>query len=144
MTHVCPNCQSEIHLVQSSPTVILLCKGCGTFFDASLQPVGDLKAGLDMDRISSSFPRPAPKQQETQIVEQAEPIEQSEPKVEQPAKRTENMLSLISSGGDGAYGSTFGCPKCGNGMKSMESPVTGNTLYTCAKCGYTGTIYVKK
>ncbi|MBI2084890.1 MAG: hypothetical protein HYT71_00010 [Candidatus Aenigmarchaeota archaeon] len=136
MPQLCPNCQNSIHLVQSSPTVILLCKGCGTFFDASLQPAGDLKAGLDMDRISSS-PGPAPSRQEAP----ATPLEQE---AEQPAKRTESMLSLLSSGGGGAYGSTFGCPKCGNGMKSMESPVTGNTLYTCAKCGYTGTNYVKK
>ncbi len=138
MAQSCPNCQDNIHLVQSSPTVILLCKGCGTFFDASLQPAGDLKAGLDMDRISST-PRTAPRQREA--VATSAPFEQ---RAEQPVKRTESMLSLLSSGGGGAYGSAFGCPKCGSGMKSMESPVTGNTLYTCAKCGYTGTVYVKK
>ena len=138
MTHICPNCQNSIHLVQSSPTVILLCKECGTFFDASLQPAGDLKAGLDMGRISSSS---GPAHRREEVVVTSTPLEQ---KVEQPVKRTESMLSLLSSGGGGAYGSAFGCPKCDSGMKSMESPVTGNMLYTCAKCGYTGTVYVKK
>ena len=136
----CPNCQSSIHLVQSTPTVILLCKSCGTFFDASLQAVGDLKTGLDMERVPSK-----PKSLENPpAVQQVLSDEQTdlEPKVEQPAKRTESMLPVLSGGV--IPSSEYGCPKCGSGMKSMASPVTGNILYTCSRCGYTGTIYVKK
>ncbi len=137
----CPNCQNNVHLVQSSPTVILLCKGCGTFFDSSLQSVGDLKAGLDMDRISSS---PAPRRAEPRQVAEEQPAQEipEEQKSEQPVKRTENIASVLSGGG--FTSSEFGCPKCSSSMKSMASPVTGNILYTCAKCGYTGTVYVKK
>ncbi|MBI4167745.1 MAG: hypothetical protein HY515_02195 [Candidatus Aenigmarchaeota archaeon] len=137
MPEQCPNCQNNIYLVQSSPTVILLCKGCGTFFNAALQAVGDLKMGLDMSRVDSSSAAAKP-----QILEQ-EPVKeiQEEQKTEQPVKRTENMASFLSGSG---FSSEFGCPKCGSGMKSMASPVTGNILYTCAKCGYTGTVYVKK
>ncbi|MBI4177616.1 MAG: hypothetical protein HY516_04610 [Candidatus Aenigmarchaeota archaeon] len=141
----CPNCQNSVHLVQSTPTVILLCKGCGTFFDASLQVVGDLKAGLDMDRISNSpktVERPRQEQPaEPQISEQEPATDIEEQKPEQPVRRTESMASFLSGSG---FSSGYGCPKCGSGMKPMESPVTGNILYTCAKCGYTGTVYVKR
>ncbi|MBI3412906.1 MAG: hypothetical protein HY051_02385 [Candidatus Aenigmarchaeota archaeon] len=142
MPQQCPNCSANVHLVQSTPTVILLCKGCGTFFDASLQPIGDLKTGLDMGRVPSR-PKPMERPEEMQAaanLEEPSMEAKEEQKNERPVKRTENMASLLSGGG---FSSEYGCPKCSNSMKSMASPVTGNTLYTCAKCGYTGTVYVK-
>ncbi|MBI1971752.1 MAG: hypothetical protein HYS53_00470 [Candidatus Aenigmarchaeota archaeon] len=131
-------------MVQSTPTVILLCKGCGTFFDASLQPVGDLKTGLDMNRLPTK-PRPLERQKEAQAaagVEQPVTEINKEQETGQPVKRTESIASVLSGGGFASP--EYGCPKCGSGMKSMASPVTGNILYTCARCGYTGTVYVKK
>ncbi len=138
LTQQCPNCSNSIHLVQSSPVVILLCKGCGTFFDASLQVVGDLKAGLDTDRVSSPA-KPAPGEETVEVVEDRYEEIQASP---QPSKRTESMLSVLSGGA--VSSSEFGCPKCGSGMKTMASPVTGTILYTCARCGHTGTNYVRK
>ncbi len=137
MTQQCPNCSTKVELVQSSPVVILLCKGCGTFFDASFNAVGDLKNGLDMGKVPSK-----PQQTRDDDVVVIDETEESPKDVELPAKRTESMLSVLSGGNISS--SEFGCPKCGSGMKSMASPVTGNTLYTCPRCGHTGTNYVKK
>ncbi|MFH0890097.1 MAG: hypothetical protein V1836_03060 [Candidatus Aenigmatarchaeota archaeon] len=136
MTQQCPNCSTKVELVQSTPVVILLCKGCGTFFDASFKVVGDLKTGLDMDKVPS---KPLQNRDDEVVIEE---LDEAPKEVEQPAKRTESMLSVLSGGIISS--SEFGCPKCGSSMKSMASPVTGNTLYTCAKCGHTGTNYVKK
>ena len=135
MSVQCPNCSNSAELVQSTPTVILLCKGCGSFFDSSMKPAGDLKTGLDAGVI--------PSKSNTDIVESTPIVESEPPQAEQPQKRTESMLSILS-GNRSDIISNYGCPKCDGSMKELTSPITGNILYTCNKCGHTGTNYVKK
>ncbi len=91
-----------------------------------------------MGRVGSASNQ-APVEETVVVYDEPEKIKTAP---EQPQKRTESMLSVLSGGV--IPSSEFGCPKCGSGMKTMESPVTGNTLYTCARCGHTGTNYVKK
>lgn len=139
----CPQCSTPIELVQSTPAVILLCKGCGQFYNAQLEPIGDLKSGLELDKIPTKPMRiqahpmqvaqPNPDSQAAQAAQPDATVQAQEPLPEKP--KTTTIFGALKRQPTGLV-----CPNCRfDGMKQMVSGITGNTLYTCPQCGYTGT-----
>ncbi|MFH1105866.1 MAG: hypothetical protein V1731_01475 [Candidatus Aenigmatarchaeota archaeon] len=147
MSKTCPNCNGKIELVQSTPTVILLCRDCGSFFDAALESVGDTRSGLDLQKLPTkpiSFEqKPAP------VEKQAEQVLENQPALEAP-KQPEEVVQEREEEKSGGIMSVINrfqktgivCPQCkSDGMKQLVSKITGNAMYTCPKCGYTGKNY---
>lgn len=153
MSKTCPNCNGKIELVQSTPTVILLCRDCGGFFDAALENVGDTRSGLDLKKLPTKpiaaepRPLPAPVPAPEAIPAEHEIFEGSvsesttlQEVSRQPEEESGGILSVINR----FQKTGLVCPQCkSDGMKQLVSKVTGNMMYTCPKCGYTGTNYLQ-
>ncbi len=151
MSKTCPNCNGKIELVQSTPTVILLCRDCGSFFDAALESVGDTRSGLDLQKLPTKPISIAPVEQKPATVEKrSEQILENQPAFEAPKQPEEVVLEKPEEEKSGGIMSVINrfqktgivCPQCkSDGMKQLVSKITGNVMYTCPKCGYTGKNY---
>ncbi len=153
MSKTCPNCNGKIELVQSTPTVILLCRDCGGFFDAALESVGDTRSGLDLQKLPTK-PIAVQPVAEFRLAEDEKPNEQvleNQPALEilkqpeevvqeKPEEESGGIMSVINR----FQKTGIVCPQCkSDGMKQLVSKVTGNMMYTCPKCGYTGKNYLQ-